>query len=620
MEAHNSLCFRSEQGVSSPVTPAHLWKLVGPWGGPPRGRFFTHRLHQAVPRVDLVQGPPGLQSEAAARSKHCCSRWTGTWHPYTAFRSAVHPAPPRLEDNRPVKVSVAKMLTLWALVITLTVQAGALDLQTPSLLLGNLPVNQVATEAFGKAPLDLTGRLLSSPQRASPFRKRQARTPGGSCLPVAKYLLSQSNLEEYMNTILPPKIQKKLMCEKVLLSGTIGKVLSMVSNSDILSILDVTSALKLPGGDALGGILGKGSGGILGKGSGGLTSQLPLPSLSKVTDTLNIPGDLGSLLPIGAEKNPAKGLVDTLGVANLPLPLNDVGEQASKLTESTQDMLNNALPAGIGDAVTGLLGTINIEDLLIGLNVQAVSVENMTSTMTGGGILVQATTTAIIGGKGLAGPVVSILGYQVHGEVTLKIGLSTNNTQCVNLQVQEKDIKVNKVSLQIMETYWLVQAKALFSSGIVPVLGGPLPPDPKNANVSLTLSSKFLKVIVTQSAKQSSVKMNNLAASITKIVYSFQSGNQIQATYWVAVEKDGESFATGKTTLILSHDCKILKDKLIADIKIKSSEHSVTPPEAEDEAQDVMPVVLKKFLSALTERSSGSKINPAYLMPENFPE
>lgn len=88
------------------------------------------------------------------------------------------------------------MLTLLALVITMTIQAGALDLQTSSLLLGNLPVDQVATEAFRKAPLDLTGRLLRSPQRTPPFRKRQARTPGGRCLPVAKYLLSQSKLEE----------------------------------------------------------------------------------------------------------------------------------------------------------------------------------------------------------------------------------------------------------------------------------------------------------------------------------------------------------------------------------------------------------------------------------------
>ncbi|XP_022349874.1 vomeromodulin-like [Enhydra lutris kenyoni] len=104
--------------------------------------------------------------------------------------------------------------------------------------------------------------------------------------------------------------------------------------------------------------------------------------------------------------------------------------------------------------------------------------------------------------------------------------------------------------------------------------------------------------------------MNNLAASITKIVYSFQSGNQIQATYWVTVEKDGDSFATGKTTLILSHDCKILKDKLIPNIKVKSSEHSVTPPEAEDEVQDIMPVVLKKVLSAINELTSIWNVPP----------
>lgn len=53
----------------------------------------------------------------------------------------------------------------------------------------------------------------------------------------------------------------------------------------------------------------------------------------------------------------------------------------------------------------------------------------------------------------LAGPVVSILGYEVHGDVTLKIGISTNNTQCVNLQVQDKDIKVKKVTLQITDMY-----------------------------------------------------------------------------------------------------------------------------------------------------------------------
>lgn len=37
---------------------------------------------------------------------------------------------------------------------------------------------------------------------------------------------------------------------------------------------------------------------------------------------------------------------------------------------------------------------------------------------------------------------------------------------------------------------------------------------------------------------------NNMAASITKIAYSFKSGNQLQVTFWVPVEKDGENFAT----------------------------------------------------------------------------
>ncbi|XP_035561596.2 vomeromodulin-like [Canis lupus dingo] len=120
----------------------------------------------------------------------------------------------------------------------------------------------------------------------------------------------------------------------------------------------------------------------------------------------------------------------------------------------------------------------------------------------------------------------------------------------------------------------------------------------------------LLKVIITLSAKQSSAKMNNLTASITKIAYFFQSGNKIQATYWVTVEKDGESVANGKTTLIISHNCKISKDKLILSIKIESSEHSVTPPEAEDEVQDIMHLLLKKFLSAFNEMTSTWNVPP----------
>lgn len=42
-------------------------------------------------------------------------------------------------------------------------------------------------------------------------------------------------------------------------------------------------------------------------------------------------------------------------------------------------------------------------------------------------------------------------------------------------------------------------------------------------------------------------QMNNVDASITQVVYSYQRGNKISATYWVSVKKNGDAFATGKT-------------------------------------------------------------------------
>ncbi|XP_026925665.1 vomeromodulin-like isoform X3 [Acinonyx jubatus] len=523
------------------------------------------------------------------------------------------------------------MLTLWALVFTLTVQARALDLQNPSLLLGNLP--QLALEVTKKAPLNLPpGPLFRSAPKDSPSKKHPTRTPGGRCLPVARYFMSSSKLEEYLNAALPPQIEKMLMCEEIDLAGVLGTVISTLSNSNLLSVLDLTSSLNIPGSDVLGGILGKES--------GGQSPKLPLSLLSTATDALNIQETLGRLLPTGAEKNPVKGLVNTLDLPNLPQPLNDIVNQAGKLTESTEGVLNSLVPVGVSDAVTGLLRNADLAELLLGL----------------------------------AGPVVSLLGYQVHSDITLKIGISMNNTQCINLQVQDKDIKFKKVTLQVVETVTntlpvplpldqivsqvltvamkeklqevescdidlsdfskcknstdlfkynvkssrtsaqglsiFYCAKAFFNKYIVPVPGSPLPPDPRNANISLTLSHKLLTVIITLSVKQSSTKMNNLAASITKIAYSFKSGNQLQVTLWITVEKDGENFTTVERTSIISHDSKISKDKLIPDFKIMSSEDKVTPPEAEAEVQDVLLEVLKKFLSALNELISAWNVPP----------
>lgn len=52
----------------------------------------------------------------------------------------------------------------------------------------------------------------------------------------------------------------------------------------------------------------------------------------------------------------------------------------------------------------------------------------------------------------------NLLGFQVNGDVTLKIGISTN-THCTSLQVQDKDIEVKQVKLQLVETY----VKSFFS-------------------------------------------------------------------------------------------------------------------------------------------------------------
>nr|XP_054398120.1 vomeromodulin-like [Pongo abelii] len=78
----------------------------------------------------------------------------------------------------------------------------------------------------------------------------------------------------------------------------------------------------------------------------------------------------------------------------------------------------------------------------------------------------------------------------------------------------------------------------------------------------------MLKVIITHTAKQSSVQRNNLDARITKLTYSQRPDSKIQASYWVNITKDGGSFVTGQTDLIISFISKISKDKLITDIEL----------------------------------------------------
>ncbi|XP_077905207.1 vomeromodulin [Ictidomys tridecemlineatus] len=559
------------------------------------------------------------------------------------------------------------MWTLWALAVVLAIKAGAVDVPQVNTVLESLPVGQDSNSSLKPVPVSvLQPQVVRSPtvQRNSPPRKSRVGNTKGKCKSAVKYFVSSSKLDDYLNATLPPQIEKLLKCEDVNIAGILGSALSVLGDSNLLSLLDVTSVLDI-GGGGLGGILGKGG-----------SSGKPLDSLSQATGAVSnlLPLNqdiLGGIVPGGPDKNPVKGLLDSTGVSGLQEPLSDVVEKANGLKESTKDVVKGALPPDVKDAVSGLLGNINLEELLLGLEVQEVTVDSMESSVAGNEIHVRAATTATIGGKGIAGPVVSLLGFQVKSDTTLTIAISANNTQCVNLEVQETHINVKKVTLQIeemitgivpvpipiplplgdlilqlltVELNKKVQetdscdivlndfndcknstglfkfqlkssrispqglsifycAEAIFGKNTVPVAGSILPPDPKNANISITLSHTMLKTIVTYAAKISSVKADNLEASITKITYTFQPDSTIQASYWTDIRKNEESYATGKTTLIISHECKISKDKMTVNIKLVRSDHSVNPSEASDEVQDLLSGVLKKLLSAAIEWS-----------------
>lgn len=152
-----------------------------------------------------------------------------------------------------------------------------------------------------------------------------------------------------------------LKCEEINLAGVLGEVISTVSNSDLLSVLDLSSSLDILGGGGLsgglGGILGKGTaplnilgggglGGILGKGSSNKPPKHPQSLLSEATSAVS---DLGQ---------------EALG--SLPLVDNTGLLTGDKLKETTDGILNSVVPKDIDSALTGLLGNIDLADLLLG--------------------------------------------------------------------------------------------------------------------------------------------------------------------------------------------------------------------------------------------------------------
>ena len=129
-----------------------------------------------------------------------------------------------------------------------------------------------------------------------------------------------------------------LKCEEINLAGVLGEVISTVSNSDLLSVLDLSSSLDILGGGGLGGILGKGS-----------SNKPPKHPQSLLSEATSAVSDLGQ---------------EALG--SLPLVDNTGLLTGDKLKETTDGILNSVVPKDIDSALTGLLGNIDLADLLLG--------------------------------------------------------------------------------------------------------------------------------------------------------------------------------------------------------------------------------------------------------------
>uniref|UniRef100_A0A8C6RGF7 Vomeromodulin-like n=1 Tax=Nannospalax galili TaxID=1026970 RepID=A0A8C6RGF7_NANGA len=544
------------------------------------------------------------------------------------------------------------MWTLWVLTIMSSIQAGTFDLLESTPALGSLPaVPQPLT-----LPLNLpssSGLKTSSTKRVPPPQKRPVPSKGGKCAPVVRYFVSSNKIEEYLMNTLPPQIEQMVTCEEIELGGVLGTVLSTVDKADLLSTLDISSLLSVGGGLGLNGLLGNG-------GDGGSAKK---PSLSKATAGLGqlLPGGqegLGRVLSLGGDKGTGKGLLDGEGLSNLQKPLDDVVGKVGDVKESAQDVVKDVLPSSVKDPVSDLLN-IKTQELL--LTVQGATVDSTEITIEDDEIHVHSEATATIGGQGALGPAISLLGFGAKMGVTLKIGISSNNTQCVTLEVQDKHIQINQVTIQLVETLegtlplpvplplsdvistvmtvqinenlknssscaivlsdfndcknttglfkYKVQSAKISPKGLavfycaevvlgkntVPVPGGRLPPDSKPANISLTMSNMMYKQLITYAAKQSSVKMNDLEANVTKVVYAFQKNGSLRAFYGVDIKKDGESYATGKTKLTISHASKISKTKMKAVLKM--SPHLLQKGDAEG----ILPELLKKFWSIINE-------------------
>nr|XP_021502883.1 vomeromodulin-like [Meriones unguiculatus] len=544
------------------------------------------------------------------------------------------------------------MWALRALAIMLSIQAGTPDPVEIPLLDNNL---DASIPPANVRPLILPSTKDSSSHQGLPSKKHSAASKSGKCSPAAKYFYSSGKLQDYLMGTLPQQIEDMVKCEEVKMGGLIGDVLSLAEDTELLSLLNIESLLQAAGGLGLGkegddsakpSSDSKGSGGL----SKILSGGLPI---------------LGSSLNLGGDESPGKGPLKK-HLSDITNSLDGVVDDVSNVKDSVQEKVNEVVPDKIKDSLEGVLKT-KTKDLGLSFMVESVKEDETNITMADDEIQVHSEVTATIGGKGLLGPVISLLQLQSKMTVMIKIGISSNNTQCVTLDVQDTHIQVNTLSIQLVETLQesvplpvpldlndilptlltikinenleestscsidlsgfndcknttglfsykirtprispegltiLYCVKGNFSQKAEPVIGSPLPPNPKNASISLTISSSMVTMLLKSVAENSSVQMNDLKATLDHANYKFLENKTLIITYNFIIKRDGENFVNGKTKLIISHNSKISGYKVSPDLKLISFQNRVKPEEYREEVKDILSQLINKTWSGITD-------------------
>ncbi|XP_051000784.1 vomeromodulin-like [Acomys russatus] len=336
------------------------------------------------------------------------------------------------------------MWALQALAIMLSIQAGTPDLVGTPSEVGTLPPAVPTVQTLPIKLPSASGLKDDSKPQGSPPKRHPAAPIGGKCTPTASYFLSSDKLQEYLMGSLPPQIEDIVKCDEVNMGGLLGKVLTTVNEADLLSLLNANSLLQGGGALDLPGPLGKGDNEDSSKSSSGPKA------IGGLTDML-LGGPLGSLTKSGGGKDTGDGLLNKKVLSKVKASLDEEVEHVNSIRDSVLEEVKNVVPEQITDPLSDVLQT-KTKDLLINLKVDKVTEESTDIAMEDDEIQVHSTLTATIGADGLAGTVIQTLQFQSQVEVTMRIATSSNNTQCVTLDVQDTHIQVNTMDIKLLKT------------------------------------------------------------------------------------------------------------------------------------------------------------------------